>query len=273
VRHQAQGHGSTRPRSEDGDSSPDGSFTCGAGPPILRLPLVQRQRWWRANSAPDAAYAEEAREETEQQEELMSALRRQDRSHLRDRVPCIVRRGLCHVTPTIRASFPAGASTIVLEAPRSAETSPPGHEPGAPARRSAHHHPYLSAADVGVERFSHASMITEDSDRRTTPQLQSQPFVESGEQPALGRTIEPSRDLKAISGLVGPDRRLRLGRKDAVDRAWVKPEVLQPRFRELDLASGEEPVHRGAYSPGLVPPWVRRDARGEQHQQEPHHDT
>jgi hypothetical protein len=41
----------------------------------------------------------------------------------------------------------------------------------------------------------------------------------------------------------------------------------------LDVASVEEPVHRGLYSPALVCPWVRRDAGGEQDQREPADDT
>ena len=50
--------------------------------------------------------------------------------------------------------------------------------------------------------------------------------VEAREQLHAGGTIEQPRDRQAVSRLEGPDRRLRLGRKDAIDRAGVKPEVL-----------------------------------------------
>jgi hypothetical protein len=39
-----------------------------------------------------------------------------------------------------------------------------------------------------------------------------------------------------------PDRRLGLGRKDAIDRAWVKPHLAQMRFRDLDISRGQEAV-------------------------------
>ena len=70
--------------------------------------------------------------------------------------------------------------------------------------------------------------------------------VQSRKQLEAGRVIQQARDREAISGLIGPDRRLRLGRIDAIDGAWFKPEVLQVRFRDLDVVSVEEPVHRGA---------------------------
>jgi hypothetical protein len=40
-----------------------------------------------------------------------------------------------------------------------------------------------------------------------------------------GCVIEQARDRETISGLVGPYRGLRLGRIDAINGAWVKPEV------------------------------------------------
>jgi hypothetical protein len=56
------------------------------------------------------------------------------------------------------------------------------------------------------------------------------------------RAIEQSRNREAISGLEAPDRCLRLGRKNAIDRAWVKPKALQTRFRDLNISWGQEPV-------------------------------
>jgi hypothetical protein len=44
-------------------------------------------------------------------------------------------------------------------------------------------------------------------------------------------------------------------------------------FRDLDVSSVEEPVHRGLYRSGVVFPWVRRDAGGEQDQRKPADDT
>src|SRR5262245_32487808 len=85
--------------------------------------------------------------------------------------------------------------------------------------------------------------------------------------------IEQSRHKEPIGGLEGPYSGLRLGVIDAIDRARVKPEVAQMHLRHLDISSGEEEIHRGLYRPGLVFPWVRRDAGGEQHQWEPADDA
>jgi hypothetical protein len=40
-------------------------------------------------------------------------------------------------------------------------------------------------------------------------------------------------------------------------------------LRYLDVSSVKEPVHRGLYRSGVVFPWLRRDAGGEQDQREP----
>jgi hypothetical protein len=53
------------------------------------------------------------------------------------------------------------------------------------------------------------------------------------------RPIEQARDREAISGLGGLHRRLRLGRQEAIDRAWVKAEGVPVRFRDLDISSGQ----------------------------------
>jgi hypothetical protein len=65
--------------------------------------------------------------------------------------------------------------------------------------------------------------------------------------------------------LIGPYGSLRLGRIDAIDGAEVKAEVFQMCLGDLDIPSCQEPVHRVAYSPGLVPTCVRHDAGSEQH--------
>jgi hypothetical protein len=59
--------------------------------------------------------------------------------------------------------------------------------------------------------------------------------VQSRDQLEAGSEIEESRRREAISVLEGPDRCARLGRIDVIDRAWVKVEVLQMRFRDLDV--------------------------------------
>jgi hypothetical protein len=56
--------------------------------------------------------------------------------------------------------------------------------------------------------------------------------------------IEQSRDREAISPLEGAYRRLRLRRKDAVDRARIKSKRLQMGFRHLDVAWRQDPVVR-----------------------------
>ena len=66
--------------------------------------------------------------------------------------------------------------------------------------------------------------------------------VQSREQLLAGGVIEQPRDGEAIAGLIGPYGGLRLGRIDAIDRAGVKPEVLQMCFRDLDVSSVEEPT-------------------------------
>ena len=71
-------------------------------------------------------------------------------------------------------------------------------------------------------------------------------MVQPGEELSAGLAIEQSRNREAVSGLVGANRCLCLGRKDAVDRAWIKPEVLQVPFCDLDLALGQEAVQGGA---------------------------
>ena len=64
----------------------------------------------------------------------------------------------------------------------------------------------------------------------------------------------------------GSDPRLCLGRKQAIDGARVKPGLFQTHFRELDVPSGQQPVHGGEFRPGRMLRRVRCDAGGEQHQ-------
>jgi hypothetical protein len=47
--------------------------------------------------------------------------------------------------------------------------------------------------------------------------------------------------------LEGPQRRLRLGCKEAIDRAWIKPEVFQVPFGDVDIASAEEAIEGGVF--------------------------
>ena len=110
----------------------------------------------------------------------------------------------------------------------------------------------MSAADVVAETFCHASMMTEHADSLTTLRLRSRLLVESREQPAPGRPIEQSRDLMAIAGLVGPDRRLGLGREDAFNRPRVKPKRAQVLLCDLEVAGGQDCVRRRLYGPRLL---------------------
>jgi hypothetical protein len=71
----------------------------------------------------------------------------------------------------------------------------------------------------------------------------------------------------------GPYGGLRLGCIDPIDRTWVKSEVTQMHLRHLDVSSIEEPIHSGAFSPGVAFPCVGRDAGGEQHPREPSDNT
>jgi hypothetical protein len=64
------------------------------------------------------------------------------------------------------------------------------------------------------------------------------PLVESRQQPAPGRTIEQFRDFNPLAGLECLHCRLHLGCQEAIDRAWVKSEVLQTCFRDLNVARG-----------------------------------
>jgi hypothetical protein len=71
-------------------------------------------------------------------------------------------------------------------------------------------------------------------------------LIQAREQFPAGLAIEQAGDQKAVAGLEGADRRLRLGGKEAVDGPRVISEVLQMAFRDLDLALAQEPVQRGA---------------------------
>jgi hypothetical protein len=118
-----------------------------------------------------------------------------------------------------------------------------------------------------VVTFGRADMTSEDTGRRIGPRLRDRPLVESRKQSAPGRTIEQSRDLKAISGLVSPDRCLGLGRKDAFDRPRVKPKLAQILLRDLDVAGGQNTICRRLYARKLL--GLRSNTSGQQHHHEP----
>ena len=99
-----------------------------------------------------------------------------------------------------------------------------------------------------------AKRIPENADAPTGRGYRATFWESSPGAVPAGGVIEQARDRKAISGLIGPHRRLRLGRIEAIDRARVKPEVAQMHLRDLDVSSVQESIHRGAYSPGLVFP-------------------
>jgi hypothetical protein len=96
----------------------------------------------------------------------------------------------------------------------------------------------VHTAEACAETCRHANMMSEDTASLTTPRLWDRPLVEAGKQPTPGRTIEQSRDLDAIAGLIGPDRCLSLRRKDAIDGSRVKPKLAQILLRHLDVAWG-----------------------------------
>src|SRR5262245_44066888 len=88
--------------------------------------------------------------------------------------------------------------------------------------------------------------------------------VRSGEESPAGLMIQQPRDRQAVAGLVGPHRRLGLGRIEAVNRARVEAEVVQMRLGDLDLPARQDPVHRGALEPGRGGPGLRRHAGGQE---------
>src|ERR671918_1601760 len=73
------------------------------------------------------------------------------------------------------------------------------------------------------------------------PRLQFRPVIESREQLTPGRTIQESGDRQAIAVLIGPHRRLHLGRIEAIDEARVKPKVAHMHLRDLNVSSGQKP--------------------------------
>jgi hypothetical protein len=109
--------------------------------------------------------------------------------------------------------------------------------------------------------------MTSQADRLTTPRLRSRPLVESREQPLPCRAVEQSRDLKAVAGLIGPDRRLRLWRKDARDRPQVEPIRAQVLLRDLDVARGQKMICRRLHARRLL--GLRGDTPGHHHHYEP----
>jgi hypothetical protein len=73
------------------------------------------------------------------------------------------------------------------------------------------------------------------------PRLQFRPVIESREQLTPGHTIQESGDRQAIAVLIGPHRRLRMGRLEAIEGARVTPEVAPMHLRDLNGSSGQEP--------------------------------
>jgi hypothetical protein len=71
-------------------------------------------------------------------------------------------------------------------------------------------------------------------------------LIQAGEQLEAGFAIEQTRDRKAVAGLEGADRGLRLGCIQAIDRSRVIPEVAQMSLRDLDLTLVQDPVERRA---------------------------
>src|SRR5215475_13140463 len=69
--------------------------------------------------------------------------------------------------------------------------------------------------------------------------------------------IEQARHREAIIGLVGSHGRLRLRGIEPIDRPGVEAEFTQMRLRDLNVASVEEPVHRGPYRSSLWSSRVR----------------
>jgi hypothetical protein len=101
------------------------------------------------------------------------------------------------------------------------------------------------------------------------PSLLPPDRIQSRDQFSARLAVKQSRDREAISPLKGSQRRLGLGRKEAVDRAWVIPKRLYMRFRDVDIASREEPIGSGPAGAGGGCLCLRGDARGEQHPGEP----
>jgi hypothetical protein len=65
-------------------------------------------------------------------------------------------------------------------------------------------------------------------------------IVQAKDQLQAGVEIEQARDRETISGLVGSDCGLRLGRIEAISGSKVKSKLLQMRLRDLDVASMDD---------------------------------
>jgi hypothetical protein len=55
--------------------------------------------------------------------------------------------------------------------------------------------------------------------------------------------------------LEAADRGVCLGGKEAINWPWVKPEVSQMLFCDVDLSSAQEPVQSGAFNLYRFPYW------------------